>query len=231
MKRFLFIVASVLMLGTISLSVSAQKQTREVSNFTRVGFAVPGELYVKTGTSFSLELEGSERMLSKVVTEVKDGRLVIKMENPALSWNEKVTARITMPSVEGLSISGSGKIFVESSLNGNDLSLSISGSGKIFSGDLDYSKLTCSISGSGDFDFSGKGNVGEASLSISGSGNFKAPLLDIKVLEARISGSGSCDCHVTGSLTASIAGSGNIYYSGTPRIDLRASGSGKVMSK
>lgn len=223
--------ASVLIISSMAFTLSAQKQTREVTGFTKVGFAVPGELYVKTGSSFSLSLEGSDQMLSKVVTEVKENKLVIKMDSPSFSWNEKVTAYVTMPSVEGLSISGSGKIVVESPLKGSDLSLSISGSGKILAGDIVYTKLSCSISGSGDFNFSGTGKVKEASLSISGSGNFLAPGLELGILDARVSGSGSCDCHVTESLIASIAGSGNINYSGNPRVDVKAAGSGKVRSK
>ena len=44
-------------------------------------------------------------------------------------------------------------------------------------------------------------------------------------------GSGSCKCNVTDNLEASVSGSGNITYIGSPKIDARVSGSGRVKSK
>jgi len=231
MQRLRLMLALVVALATLSLTTSAQKETRDIKGFTEVSFGVAGDLYVKVGPTFSVTLEGDADFLKKVVTELKGNKLVIKHEGSWNSGNNKVIAHITMPSVEGLSLSGSGKIIVESPLKGSALSLAISGSGRLIASDFTYEKMNCSISGSGSFEFNGTGMVTDASLAISGSGGFKAPGLELKAFEVRVSGSGSCDCYVTGMLTASISGSGDIIYAGNPKVDIRSSGSGKVRSK
>lgn len=231
MKSTRFLFAAFLVLMVLPLTASAQKETRDVKNFTEVGFAVPGDLYVQIGSAYSVVIEGDADFLKKVVTEVRGTRLIIKTENSWNTGNNKIIVHVTMPSVEGLSLSGSGKIFIESPLKGSNLSLAISGSGKMMAGDISYQEMSCSISGSGSFGFSGTGKVTDADLSISGSGDFNAPGLEITNLEAGISGSGSCDCFVTGKLEARISGSGDVLYSGNPRIDVSSSGSGKVRSK
>lgn len=231
MKKVRILIAAIIISGAIPATLSAQRETRDLKNFTEIGFAVPGDLYVKIGNDYSIVLEGDADFLKRVETEVRGSKLLIKTDSYRWNWNQKIKAYVTLPLVEGLGISGSGNIYVETPIKGNSLGLSISGSGKVFAGDITYETLKCSISGSGDFLFDGQGTVGNAELSISGSGSYKAPDLKAVNLNARISGSGSCDCNVTGKLTASISGSGNIYYSGSPSIDVRASGSGKVRSR
>lgn len=231
MKSTRFLVIPVILFFAVISSVNAQSEKRDHRNFTEIGFGVAGDLYVKTGPEFSVKLEGDSDLLSRVITEVRGTRLVFRTENFRWSGNQKLTAYVTMPSVEGLSLSGSGKIYVESPLSGSALDLAISGSGTLIAGDFNYDKLNGSISGSGTFKLTGKGKINTAGISISGSGGFDAPTLEIATLDARISGSGSCDCFVTGRLVASISGSGDIYYSVNPKMDVRSSGSGKVRSK
>lgn len=231
MKNVRILIAAIILTGTIPATLSAQRETRDHKDFSEIGFAVPGNLYVKAGNEFSVVLEGDPDILSKVETEVRGNKLIIKYENFRWSWNQKIKAYVTLPSVEGLSMSGSGNIYIETPVKGTALRLSISGSGTIYAGDISYETMKCSISGSGDFVFEGSGTVDNAELSVSGSGSYKAPDLKSGKLQARISGSGSCDCYVTENLTASISGSGSIYYSGNPTIDVRSSGSGKVKSK
>jgi hypothetical protein len=231
MKCTRILIAAVIILTATASTVSAQKETRDHKNFTGIGFGVAGDLYLKTGSVYSVVLEGDKDLLAKITTEVRDNKLIFRHDNYRWTGNEKVVVYITMPTVESLSLSGSGKIMVESPLNGESLKLSISGSGRLISGDLNYEEISCSISGSGNFEFNGKGKVTDADLAISGSGGYKAPALELANLDVRISGSGSCDCFVTEMLEASISGSGNVLYAGNPRIDIRSSGSGKVRSK
>lgn len=231
MKSLKIVFAMVLASSLLATTVSGQQDRRDHKDFNKVGFGTAGELYIKIGPSFSVVLEGDEDLLSRIETEVRGDKLVFRHRNTFYTGNNKFKAYVTMPSVEGLSISGSGRVIVESPLEGSILDLAISGSGKIISGDLKYDDLECSISGSGDFELNGAGKINNAGLSISGSGGFKAPDLELTNLDARISGSGSCDCFVTGNLAASISGSGSIYYKGNPRMDVRSSGSGRVRSR
>ncbi len=205
------------------------KESRDLKGFTSVGFGIAGNLYIKIGPEFSVELEGEKNDLEEVITELSGGRLLIKQENWRFNFREKVTVYITMPELEGLGVSGSGKAEILDSVKTEDLDLSVSGSGNLFTSGLTVENIECSISGSGNIRLGG-GNVTDAEVSISGSGSFNGEMVKSETMEVRVSGSGNCTCYVTGSLEASVSGSGNVTYKGNPKIDARVSGSGRVRS-
>lgn len=207
------------------------KETRNVSVFKRVSFGVSGDLYINFGSDFKVVLEGEKSLLDDIITEVTGGKLVIKKENWRLNMNDKVTIYITMPLLEGLSVSGSGRAEIKDAVKSGDLNLSVSGSGKLFTTNIETADLICSISGSGDIILGGNGNATKADLSISGSGNYSGESLKIESAEISISGSGNCTCNVGGTLKATVSGSGNVSYLGNPKVDARVSGSGHVRSR
>jgi hypothetical protein len=210
---------------------SVVKETRNLSGFKKVSFGVSGDLYVNLGSEFKVVLEGEKSLLEDIITEVSGGRLVIKKENWRLNMNERVTIYITMPGIEGLSVSGSGRAEIKDAVKAENLALSVSGSGKLYTTDISIGSLDCGISGSGDIIIGGNGNATKADISISGSGNYSGESLKIESAEISISGSGNCTCNVTGNLRASVSGSGNVTYYGSPKIDARVSGSGHVRSR
>lgn len=234
MKKLIFIAVSLLLtvLSTVSVNgQSAGKETRNVTGFTKVSFGVPGNLYIRIGPDFKVILEGDKDFLAEIETMVSGGRLVIKQDNWNRNFNKKVIVNITMPSVEGLSVSGSGQAEITDAVKAGDLDLVVSGSGKLFVNDLTADNLDCRISGSGDVIIKGSGSVSESEVSISGSGSYAGEGLKINTAAINISGSGNCLCNVAGTLEARVSGSGNITYIGNPRIDARVSGSGRVRSK
>ena len=64
-----------------SQPVSLTKETRNVTDFTKVSFGVSGNLYINFGPEFKVVLEGEKRYLDDIITEVSGGKLVIKKEN------------------------------------------------------------------------------------------------------------------------------------------------------
>lgn len=219
------------MITCFSYGQSGSSETRDLKDFTKVSFGVPGELFINIGPEFKVIMEGPKNILHDIVTEVSGGKLVIRKDNWHFSMNEKITVHITMPEIQGLGISGSGRAEIKDQIKNSDLSLSVSGSGKIYTGDIITSNLKCSISGSGDIMAGGNGSAARADMTISGSGNYVGESLKIETADISISGSGNCTCNVTESLHASVSGSGNVSYFGNPKIDARVSGSGKVRSK
>jgi hypothetical protein len=237
MKRSIILPAFILAIALLSgfaLGQSGDKETRDVKNFTKVSFGVAGNLYIKIGPEFKVVLEGEKRILDNVITEVSGSKLVIKNENWRMNnWrmDEKITVYITMPELNGLGVSGSGKAEIKDAFKTDDLNLSVSGSGKLYASEVTVSNLDCSISGSGDISLGSGGSSAKAGISISGSGNYFGESFKIGSAEIHISGSGNCECNVAESLRASISGSGNVTYGGNPKLDAHVSGSGKVRSR
>ena len=221
----------VLFFLTAGVTLSQSKETRDVSGFKEVSFGISGNLYITIGTSYKVTLEGDADYLREIQTIVKDGKLQIRRENYRFSNNEKADVYITMPSIKGLGVSGSGKAKIESRVEADAFNLSVSGSGKVYIADLNADSFGCSISGSGDVIIEGKGSADNGRITISGSGNYTGENFEVDHLSVNISGSGGCNCKAGDSLEARISGSGNVYYSGQPKLDVRASGSGHVRSK
>jgi hypothetical protein len=209
---------------------SAVEETRDLKGFTKVSFGVSGNMYINIGTEFKVVLEGDKSVLEDIITEVSGGRLIVKKENWSFNNNEKVTVYITMPGINGLGVSGSGRAEIKDAVKTDDLSLSVSGSGKIYTNEITVNNLKSSISGSGNI-IVGSGNAANGDISISGSGNYMGESIKIGSLDISISGSGNCATGVTESLNASVSGSGNVTYEGNPKIDARVSGSGKIRSR
>jgi hypothetical protein len=205
------------------------KETRDLKGFTSVGFGIAGNLYVNIGPQFKVELEGDKDDIDEVVTEISGNRLQIKHENWRFQFREKVNVYVTMPEIDGLGVSGSGKAEIVDAVKGKDLDLRVSGSGNLYTANLTVENLECGISGSGSIKLR-EGAVTDADISISGSGNFNGEMVKCETMEVHVSGSGNCTCQVMESLEAAVSGSGNITYKGNPRIDARVSGSGRVRS-
>jgi hypothetical protein len=234
MKRGIILSAlifAIIFLTAFSGSQATVKETRNLAGFTKVSFGVSGNLYVNIGAEFKVELEGEQSLLDNISTEVSGGRLIISKENWRRNMNERVTVYITMPEINGMGVSGSGKAEIMAAVKTEDLDLSVSGSGKLLTADIMTSSMNCNISGSGDIILGGGGNINRAEVSISGSGSYSGEATKIGSMDISISGSGNCNCNVTEQLRASVSGSGNVTYQGNPRLDVRSSGSGRVRSR
>ena len=234
MKRVIFIAAALLMTlfsTTLINGQSTDKETRNLTGFTKVSFGVPGNLYIRFGSEYKVVLEAEKDFLSVIETEVSNGKLVIKRDSWTNFNNKKVVVNITMPSLEALSVSGSGKAEVVDAVKAGSLNLGVSGSGTVVLSDITAESLDCGISGSGDIILNGNGNIKSGDISISGSGKYSSEFAKIDQADISISGSGSCLCNVSGFLEAHVSGSGNVTYIGNPKVDARVSGSGRVRSK
>ena len=225
-----FVAGMILTTGTL-IGQSTEKETRNVSGFTEIGYGIAGNLYVKIGSEFNVVIECDKEYLSEIETTVRNGKLIIRNDNNRFFNNLKADIHLTLPELKGINVSGSGDAKIESSIKNEVLTLNVSGSGKIIASEVVTDKLDCSISGSGDVIMKGGGEIGNGDISINGSGYYSGETTRFKNLHVHISGSGNCTCNVTESLDASISGSGNVNYTGAAKVNARVSGSGHVRSK
>lgn len=210
-------------------TAQSSKETRNLKGFTKINFGIAGNLQIKIGTEFSVVLEGIKGDIDEVLTEVSNDKLLIRQESWRFNFKEKVNVYLTMPEIEALSVSGSGKAEILDPVNGADnLTLNVSGSGRLITTDLEADSFNSNISGSGSISVGGSGMADRGEIVISGSGNYSGGSFEIDHLNVVVSGSGSCYCKAGDSLDATISGSGNVTYAGDPKIDARTSGSGHV---
>ncbi|HAX94640.1 MAG TPA: hypothetical protein DCY25_12020 [Bacteroidales bacterium] len=234
MKKFLplFFVLAAFLLATSS-ATGQTKETRNVKNFTKVSYGISGELILRIGPEYSLTIEGDRDDIEEIITNVSGDRLTIRRDNWRMSFRDqdnRVTIYLTMPEVESVGVSGSGRLNIMDPVEADDLDLSLSGSGRLTTSAVSADDLHCGISGSGGI-ILGKSSIDEATISISGSGSFSGEEADIDRLEVSISGSGNARFGEVDELNAHVSGSGNVTYTGSPRVNARVSGSGHVRSR
>lgn len=205
-----------------------QSEVRDVPAFTKLSLSTAAKVHLTQGNTQRVELKGSEDALKDVETEVRGGHLIIKRESSWFSWSDSddLDVYITMPKIDELNVSGSGKVEGTNKFETSDLEISVSGSGSV---DIETNTkdLDLSISGSGKIEL--EGSASHADISISGSGSLEAEDLKAVSYKIIISGSGSCTVNAEKSIDASISGSGSVYYKGNPaNINSSTSGSGRI---
>ena len=215
-------------LVSLSFTGYGQKETREVAEFSKISLRTAGTVHLTQGDNYSVVVEASDKLMERLETIVKDGKLIIRQEGKWWNWttNDDLDVYITMRDIEGLGVSSSGRIIGQNRFKTDDLYLSLSGSGRI-EVETESENLKTSISGSGKLIVDGSCNT--INVSISGSGKVSAENMRAKSCKASLSGSGNARVNVSEELNASISGSGGVHYRGEPdHVNSRVSGSGRV---
>lgn len=196
------------------------------------GIFVGGSFDVKLidGKEDKVTVTIDENLFEYLVTEVKNGELVIKWKKGInISTRSKNLITIPFKDIDALSLAGSGDVFSEAVIKSDALKTTLSGSGDLKL-KVAANTLKTSISGSGDISLSG--STTSVDIGISGSGDIHAYELKTKNADLSIAGSGTIKISVSDNLKARIAGSGDIYYKGNPtKQDVKVSGSGTVSGK
>ncbi len=228
------IAASFIFLAFIvaTLQLRAEEQTRKVDPFTEISLRIGANVHLEQGAKHSLEIVAKPSTLDEIITEVKEGKLIIRFPNKNYLWKDfqpgEITIYITAPEINGLGVSGSGDIIAEDEIKTKILDMAVSGSGNIKLSDLNADRVKTAISGSGDIVVAGKNPAQDLSVTISGSGNFKGLNYSADDVSIKIAGSGNVGIEANKSLYVRLAGSGNVTYKGKPMIDQSIAGSGSV---
>lgn len=134
---------------------------------------------------------------------------------------------VRSPDLQKINISGSGSLSAEDTMELHDLNIDISGSGKVKMNYVKAKNIEANMRGSGKIILGGSAQLLNANLA--GSGKIITHKLNVDRAEVNVSGSGTASVWVSDSLTANIAGSGNLYYVSSPRtINQAIAGSGKI---
>ncbi|WP_430909108.1 head GIN domain-containing protein [Maribacter sp. 2-571] len=203
---------------------------RSVGEYDAIGVSGWFDVYLVDGNEGNLSLEGEENLLEYLVTEVKNGKLIIKVEKgyqlKPSNWDKGIRITVPVASIDEVTLSGSGDIVGEKTLKSDRFRTSMSGSGDITL-TVETNEMEASMSGSGDITLSGQ--TDNFDVSVSGSGDVKAYDLEASKVDATVSGSADIKITVNKMLRARVSGSGDISYRGNPeKVDTKTSGSGDI---
>ena len=202
-------------------------ETRSVEGFDEIDLRGTGEVRVTVNGTESLTIEAEDNIIDRLTSDVSGSTLILSVDRP-IQPTEDIIYTVTMASLEGIEISGSGSIEV-SEFSTEDFAVDVSGSGAASISDVNAETVFARISGSGAVSITG--DADELDLSISGSGSFDGDELTVDTGDVDISGSGSATVNVSEILDVSVSGSGNVEYRGNPSLSVDSSGSGSVSQR
>ena len=203
--------------------------TRSTSDYDGIRCAGSMDFKLVKGTEGKITIEGESNLLEYIVTEVKNGSLVVKVQkgknlNP--SNNKPLIITIPYKDIESVSLSGSGDVWNEGAITANEFKASVAGSGDMIL-NIDTRSTSASVAGSGDLTL--KGKTTDLKTSVAGSGDFHGFKLQSINVNASVAGSGDIAVNCSGELKARVAGSGDIEYRGNPtKEDTKVVGSGSI---
>lgn len=201
--------------------------TREITldKFSKIELNGASKVILKQGKIQVVKVTAAQNIIDLLNRNIRSDEWDIKFNSCIIS-PEDVEIEITIPTIEELSIEGSGSIKSEGLISSNLLELSIEGSGEL---DLtiDVKELESEISGSGDLKLEGATKI--HNIVINGSGDLEAYKLNCDEADIEINGSGDVKLNVSYSLDVEVNGSGDVYYQGNvKKINSNINGSGKL---
>ncbi len=205
-------------------------ESRDVSGFDSVSFAGYGELKVRQGSSYKLEVTGAGDVVDRVETEVRGDTLYIEWDSPGIVlWGgvsePDLEIELTVPDLQRLEVSGAGEVTIDG-LETEAFAFELSGAGAVFMDDLDVEELVVDLSGAGSAEVDGSAKSQE--VSISGLGTYDARDLASDTARVEMSGAGTAIVWAEDSLDVELSGAGTVEYYGSPAVTQDISGVGSV---
>jgi len=190
------------------LAADQVTETRAVSGFARVELNGAFTVTIRAGRSRThLVVSGDRDQVARVTTEVRGGTLVVGMRSGGFApFSARPQLDIDVPELRAVSNSGAGKITV-SGLTGGDVSFENAGAAKVIA----------------------SGRAERLNISLDGAGRIDATGLDAHDVTVENNGVGSVRVRVSGTLTATINGVGEIRYAGNPtHVQSEVNGVGRI---
>lgn len=191
--------------GTPTGSGVAASEIRTLPAFTAVDLAATNEMTVQVGEPQQVLVRADDNLLDKVVTHVRDGVLVVS-DGGSFSTRSPMSVIVTVPSLRSAELSGTGLLTVTG---------------------VAATTFTARLPGTGTLIVSGRSERVDAS--VSGDGALTLGSLFARDATITVRGTGSVTIHVTGSLDATVSGTGAIVYTGHPAsVTKNVTGQGSI---
>ncbi len=181
-------------------------EKRELSGFKGIHAGGAMQLEITAGKEFSVELEGEDNILPTIKTEVRDGKLFFERRESRTWSRSRVTARITMPELNDLDISGASEATVNN-VKTESLKLESSGASRI------------EVSG----------EARNIEVEVSGASKLDAESLKSERAKVAASGASKASIFVSEAIDVNASGASRITYSGNPKsVNKDASGASSI---
>jgi len=215
-------------------------EEKDFTDFTCVDVEGTFEVEIIQSDSFSTTISADESFFDYIAVS-KEGKTLRISLNPRHTFTDftlqakTLKAKVTMPALYGLHLSGASKGTVTGFKSSEDFSLDVSGASSLDIDDIEVDDVEFEISGASkvsgnmtaddtEFEVSGASNVelgGSASnVILKASGASKVDLADFPLdnADARLSGASEATLNVSGRLDFALSGASRLYFLGNPTM-------------
>lgn len=193
------------------LSAHGAEQVRNVTPFKTIEARGPVSVVVEVGKPLGLRIEGEQRFLDRVTTEVVNGELRLGFkdkENNNVNIKESDRVIVTMPELTAFRGEGAGLVRLNN-VRGKEFDVNYRGAGSLQM----------------------NGQVTRLQLNVEGVGEVVARDLVADDANVTFRGIGEVSVHAKNKLNASVQGMGSLTYHGNPRaVSKSVSGIGSVVA-
>jgi hypothetical protein len=199
--------------GSITGSGNLTTQTFNYSDFTKVTAHNGFQVELNRSNTFSIEVTADDNV-NKYIEVIKSGEtLEIGLEFGRSYRSVTLIAKIKMPDLYNLDLSGGSQASITGFSSSRDFSAQLSG-GSQLSGDITAADASFDLSGGSQIHLTGSAD----NLDVNSSGGSQLTLESFPVNNAdiNISGGGRATVNVSGTLNVNLSGGSKVIYIGEP---------------
>ncbi len=180
-------------------------ETRDVGTIERISIAAPITVIVRTGEPGSVTVTAQANIQPLVVTEERDGQLIVNVPSPGYETMEPVTLTVVAPAISSVTISGGATGLLE--VVGDTLQVDLSGVARM----------------------DGLGRVRSLTLTMSSDARASFAELALESAVVALSGGSAAELAVEGSLTGEASEGATVTLVSQPAVvDVTVTSGGSV---
>ena len=212
-------------------------QVRPLKFFDKIEIFGSPTVYYSQSDSFSVKVEGPERLVDDIITKVEDGTLSIRnkgkigMVNINFGNMNDVVVYVKSPDLVGVNLNGSGDFISKNRIDTDEMRVVLRGSGDMTFNDILCDHCTTELTGSGDIDVQRLESI-TSSVTLIGSGDVDVFQWNVRETDITLRGSGDIAVRFDGDckkVDCQLVGSGDISLRGkVERFSQQKSGSGDI---
>jgi len=215
--------------GTVTGSGNLDTQEFNFSDFTKVEAHNGFQVELTKSSTFSIEITADDNVHEYIEVTKSGETLEIGLEWGRSYRSVTLRAKITMPDLYRINLSGGSKASITGFSSSHDFSVNLSGgsgvTGNITAGDANFD-----LSGGSQVNLGGTAD----DLVVSGSGGSQLDLEAFSVdnADVNLSGGGRATVNVDGTLNVDLSGGSRVIYIGEPTLgDIDLSGDSTLSKK
>jgi len=206
--------------------ITQNRELTETFNSVKVSTGI--DLYITQSDITTLKVEVDDNIADLLITEVKDGTLIIYFDKMVGKVKSK-KVYLTLPTLNSILASSGAEVKGKDEIKGTDLEVSAS-SGAEIGLILNYNNVNCSASSGSEVELLGA--CSDLDLDANSGSEIEAKELKSENAEVSASSGAGISLFVSEKITASASSGGDIDYFGNPKEkDISKSSGGNVNSK